>query len=155
VKLVASLAVDRRGRPSPFGSELAYERSSVAVPYGNCTEPTNVKAGGKSCAIRFQCSGCGYFRPDPSYLAAIEQHIEQLRADRAIALAADADDWVIDNLDAQIRSFAEVADKMQQQLADLPEAERAAVETACRELRKARQAPLISADSLLRKPGAT
>ncbi|WP_328624035.1 site-specific integrase [Streptomyces sp. NBC_00353] len=42
-------AVDRAGRPAPFATDLAYEARSVAVPFGNCTEPSNIKAGGKSC----------------------------------------------------------------------------------------------------------
>ena len=39
---------------------LAYERRSVAVPFGGCTEPSDIKAGGQACPIRFQCSGCGF-----------------------------------------------------------------------------------------------
>ncbi|MGH8961691.1 MAG: hypothetical protein ACRDWT_10965 [Jatrophihabitantaceae bacterium] len=74
VALVAQLALDRNGSPAPFPNELAYERASVATAFGNGTEPSNVKAGGKSCPIRFQCSGCGFYRPDPSYLAAIESN---------------------------------------------------------------------------------
>lgn len=95
VQMVAQLALDRNGTAAPFPSELAYERASVATAYGNCTEPSNVKAGGKSCPIRFQCSGCGFYRPDPSYLAAIEQQQAQLRADRALARAGDVAHWVL------------------------------------------------------------
>ncbi|SCE55761.1 hypothetical protein GA0115245_15234 [Streptomyces sp. di188] len=58
--------VDRSGHPTPMASTTAYQARSVAVPYGNCTEPTNIKAGGKSCPLRFQCAGCGFYRPDPS-----------------------------------------------------------------------------------------
>lgn len=73
VSLVAQMAVDRHGTDAPFPTGKSYERASVATAYGNCTEPSNVKAGGKSCPIRFQCSGCSFYRPDPSYLGAIEQ----------------------------------------------------------------------------------
>ncbi|MFE3113577.1 hypothetical protein ACFXKJ_36190 [Kitasatospora indigofera] len=69
--------VDQTGRSTPCSS-TTYELRSVAVPYGGCTEPSNVKAGGSSCPIRFQCAGCGFYRPDPSYLPAIEQHINHL-----------------------------------------------------------------------------
>ncbi|WP_257579027.1 tyrosine-type recombinase/integrase [Streptomyces sp. JJ38] len=48
------------------------DRDVVQLPYGNCTEPTTIKAGGKSCPLRFQCVGCGFYRPDPSYLPAVE-----------------------------------------------------------------------------------
>ncbi len=72
---VGSLAVDADRQPGPFADPLAYERASVSVPFGNCTEPSNVKAGGGHCPIRFQCAGCGFYRPDPSYLPALEEHI--------------------------------------------------------------------------------
>jgi hypothetical protein len=35
---------------------------SVAVPYGTCTEPSNVAAGGDDCPLRFRCAGCDHFR---------------------------------------------------------------------------------------------
>lgn len=152
VQLVAQLALDRNGAGAPFPSELAYERASVATAYGNCTEPSNVKAGGKSCPIRFQCSGCGFYRPDPSYLAAIEQQQAQLRADRAVALAGDVAGWVLDNLDEQISSYDRIANTMRKQMAVLPDPELHALESACTDLRKARQVALIPIDSLRRRP---
>ena len=90
IRSVGPLATDAAGNPAPFTSPTAYERASVAVPFGNCTEPSNVKAGGGACPIRFQCAGCGFYRPDPSYLPALEQHIASLRADRETALAIGA-----------------------------------------------------------------
>lgn len=152
VQLVAQLAVDRNGAAAPFASDLAYERASVATAYGNCTEPSNVKAGGKSCPIRFQCSGCGFYRPDPSYLAAIEQQQAQLRADRAVALAGDVAQWVLDNLDEQITSYERIAQTMRRQMAAIPPPERHAIESACADLRKARQIALVPTDSLRRRP---
>lgn len=151
VHLLAQLALDRNGHPAPFPSELAYERATVATAYGNCTEPSNVKAGGKSCPIRFQCSGCGFYRPDPSYLAAIEQQLAQLRADRAAAMAADVAQWVLDNLEEQIASYDRIAATMRDQMAALPETEQQAINSACSDLRKARQSALIPAASLSRR----
>ncbi|MFD0432022.1 hypothetical protein ACFQ60_46990 [Streptomyces zhihengii] len=112
--------VDRSGRPAPFTSPTDYEAQSVAVPFGNCREPSNVKAGGKACAIRFQCAGCGFYRPDPSYLPAIEEHVNDLRADRETARAMDADDFVVRNLGDQITAFTNVADTMRERLSSLP-----------------------------------
>lgn len=152
VRLVSQLAVDRNGSPAPFATDLAYERSSVATAYGNCTEPSNVKAGGRSCPIRFQCAGCGFYRPDPSYLAAIEQHLAQLRADRAVALVSDVARWVLDNLDEQISSYDKIAAVMREQMAALPQGEQHAIESACADLRKARQSVLIPIDALTRRP---
>ncbi|MFF2128459.1 tyrosine-type recombinase/integrase [Streptomyces olivochromogenes] len=140
VRTVAQLAVDRHGAPQGFGDPVAYEVESVAVPYGGCTEPSNVKAGGGHCRIRFQCAGCDFYRPDPSYLPALEQQVADLRADKEAALAMDAADWVVRNFDDQIRAYAKSADEMRRRLQELPEAERERVEAASRELRKARSA---------------
>lgn len=140
VRTVAALAVDRHGTAHGFSDPLAYEVESVGVPYGGCTEPSNVKAGGGHCRIRFQCAGCDFYRPDPSYLPALEQQIADLRADKEAALAMEAADWVVCNLDDQIRAYSKSADEMRRKLDALPAEERAAVESASRELRKARSA---------------
>ncbi|WP_328952526.1 site-specific integrase (plasmid) [Streptomyces sp. NBC_00184] len=137
VTKLSAHVVDNHGRPSPC-SESAYELRSIAVPYGGCTEPSNVKAGGSSCPIRFQCAGCGYYRPDPSYLTAIEQHINELRADRETAQAMDAAEFVTTALTAQISAFEQVTDHMRRQLDALPDAERHEIEEASAILRKAR-----------------
>jgi hypothetical protein len=111
---------------------------SVAVPFGNCIEPSNVKAGGQACPIRFQCAGCGFYRPDPSYIPAIEEHINSLRADRETAQALNAAGFVIDNLNAQIAAFNQALNTMRQRLESLEPAERDRVEDAAATLRKAR-----------------
>ncbi len=140
IRSVSPLATDAAGRPAPFTSATAYERASVAVPFGNCTEPSNVKAGGGACPIRFQCAGCGFYRPDPSYLPALEQHIASLRADRETAQAIGAADYVLASLSAEIGAFAAVADTMRRKLSELDPAQRAAVEEASKILRRARAA---------------
>lgn len=33
---------------------------------GKCSEPTNVRAGGQACPIRYQCAGCPHFESDPA-----------------------------------------------------------------------------------------
>ncbi|MEV3959246.1 hypothetical protein [Streptomyces albogriseolus] len=137
VTKLAAHVVDNHGRPRPI-SEAAYELRSVAVPYGGCTEPSNVKAAGGSCPIRFQCASCGFYRPDPSYLPAIEQHINELRADRETAQAMDAAEFVISAFTAQITAFEQVTDRMRRRLAALPATERQEIEEASTILRKAR-----------------
>ena len=112
IRAVGSFAIDASGRPAPFVNPLAWERAPASVPFGNCTEPSNVKAGGGSCPIRFQCAGCGFYRPDPSYLPAIEEHIASLRADLETARAIGAADYVIANLREQIKAFVQVAETM-------------------------------------------
>ena len=135
---VGSLATDARGNPAPFTNPTAYQRASVSVPFGNCTEPSNVKAGGGACPIRFQCAGCGFYRPDPSYLPALEQHIASLRADKEIARAIGAADYVTANLTAEIDAFTRVAETMSRRLSELTLEQRTEVEEAGRLLRRAR-----------------
>ncbi len=147
IRSVGSLAVDAAGNPAPFTSPTAYQRASVSVPFGNCTEPSNVKAGGGACPIRFQCAGCGFYRPDPSYLPALEQHIASLRVDRETAEAISAAGYVVDNLTAEIGAFTQVAEQMRRRLAELTPAERDEVEQASKLLRRgraARQLPVIT-----------
>lgn len=137
VKRLSKLVADRLGAARPC-SPSAYEQRSVAVPFGGCAEPSNVKAGGGHCPIRFQCAGCGHYRPDPSYLPAIEDHINSLRADRETARALDAADFVIVNLTSQIDAYTRVSTGMRERLAAMPEDERAEVEEAAVILRQLR-----------------
>ncbi|MFF1422049.1 hypothetical protein [Streptomyces sp. NPDC058280] len=113
-------AVERHGNTAQFPSGVSYEQKSVAVPFGGCTEPSNVKAGGQKCPIRFQCAGCGFYRPDTSYLPAIEDHVRELKADRETAEAIGADDFVIRNLSDQVTAFQGVIERMNQRMADPP-----------------------------------
>ncbi|MET9974875.1 tyrosine-type recombinase/integrase [Streptomyces microflavus] len=140
VKAVRLHVVDRHGNPAPMTSNRAYEMRSVAVPFGGCTEPSNVKAGGHACPIRFQCAGCGFYRPDPSYLAAIEDQIRDLKADKETALAMGTDEYVIRNLQDQIDSFKKVAKNMGEQIEELPEQEREELMESVKVLRKSRAA---------------
>lgn len=146
ISTVGSLAFDANANAAPFTDPLAYERASVSVPFGNCTEPANVRAGGGHCPIRFQCAGCSFYRPDPSYLPALESHLASLRADRETALAMDAAPYVLSNLSAEIDAFARVAEAMRHRLDELAPDERAEVEAASRLLRRvrgARRIPLV------------
>jgi integrase len=138
IETVGKLAIDKDGAPAPISGSTTYQMRSVAVPFGNCIEPSNVKAGGKACPIRFQCAGCGFYRPDPSYIPAIEEHINSLTADREIASAMDAAPFVIDNLDAQICAFRNVLDVMHGALDRLDVERRDQVEHASAVLRRAR-----------------
>jgi hypothetical protein len=139
IKIMSRYVTDRTGSPRPAaGSAVAYELRSVAVPFGNCIEPSNVKAGGKACPIRFQCAGCGFYRPDPSYLPVIEEHINALRADKETAAAMDADEFVVSSLADQASAFGAIAQSMRDRLATLPDDERDEVEAASAVLRKMR-----------------
>lgn len=138
VEIIGKLAIDRHGAPLPMTDSITYQMRSVAVPFGNCVEPSNVKAGGQACPIRFQCAGCGFYRPDPSFIPAIEAHLHSLRSDKETAYAMDTAGYVIDNLEAQIRAFAKVLSVMQGHLEQLDLDERQRVEDASSALRKVR-----------------
>jgi integrase len=140
VRAVGALSVDRDGNPFPHSSTVAYESGSVAVPFGSCTEPSNVKAGGEHCPIRFQCSGCDFYRPDPSFLPAIEDQIAKLRLEREHAVTVNAADWVTTNYDDQIASFKKIATAMKALVEGLPDEQRAALDEASAVLRRTRAA---------------
>ncbi len=69
VNKVTAMSFDRHGnrtwrdaRALLDDGHARYAIGQVAVPYGTCTEPSNVAAGGGSCPVRFRCAGCGHFR---------------------------------------------------------------------------------------------
>ena len=151
IETVGKLAIDKNGTPAPIAGATAYQMRSVAVPFGNCVEPSNVKAGGKACPIRFQCAGCGFYRPDPSYIPAIEEHINSLAADREIATAMDTAPFVIDNLNAQIEAFRNGLDTMRAALDRLDAEQRDQVEKASAVLRKARAGARLPLEDITRR----
>ncbi|MGI8869761.1 MAG: transposase, partial [Mycobacteriales bacterium] len=66
----------------------------VAVPFGVCAEPSNVKAGGGACPFRFRCAGCDHFRTDVSYLPDLQAYLDDLLRTRERLLATtDLEDW--------------------------------------------------------------
>lgn len=90
VDRVTALQFDRHGEriwrtvPALLDSEQARRGiGEVAVPYGVCGEPSNVKAGGHACPYRFRCAGCEHFRTDVSYLPGL-----QVPHDAGVQLAA-------------------------------------------------------------------
>ena len=101
VDRVAALQFDRHGNriwrqaQALLDSEHARRAvGEVAVPFGVCAEPSNVKAGGGSCPFRFRCAGCDHFRTDVSYLPDLNAYLDDLLRTRERLLATtDLDDW--------------------------------------------------------------
>ncbi len=102
VDTVTAMSFDRhgnriwRGAKALLESEHArYAIGDVAVPYGRCSEPSNVAAGGGACPVRFRCAGCDHFRTDVSYLPDLTGYLEDLLQTRErLAAAIDGvDDW--------------------------------------------------------------
>ena len=128
----------RRGEPSPVHQSHRLPTGVGRGPVRQLHRAVQRHRRRRACPIRFQCAGCGFYRPDPSYLPALEQHIADLRADRETARSIGAADYVQANLTAEIDAFARVAEQMRHRLADLGSDERAEVEQASRLLRRAR-----------------
>jgi integrase len=73
-----------------------YQVGQIAVAFGTCHEPSNVKASGQGCPYRFRCFGCTHFRTDPSYLPELREHLQRLLVDHERLNAATdgmLEDW--------------------------------------------------------------
>ena len=150
VDQLAALQLDRRGeRVRPTVERLLDSEhlrdavGQVAVPFGICREPTNVKAHGQACPFRHQCFGCTHFRTDPSFLSELRAALNRLLADRERlrAVAPELEEWA---RNAAIPSGEEIAavraiiDRCQELVANLADDERPAVEEAIVVLRRSR-----------------
>jgi integrase len=115
----------------------------VAVPFGICTEPTNIAAGGHSCPFRHRCTGCEYFRTDPSYTPELRGYLAKLLTDRerlgnAIPELAE---WARRDAapsDAEIDAVRRLLQANGEVLAALDDDDRGAVETAITTIRTQR-----------------
>lgn len=113
----------------------------VAVPFGICTEPSNVKAGGAACPSRYRCVGCGHFRTDASYLPELKSYLQQLLSDQerrrvfsapAIAAESAPDEGEITKLRRLIR-------RVEADLDHLSEEDRVLINGAIKAVRETRQ----------------
>ena len=124
-----------------------YAIGEVAVPYGRCTEPSNVRAGGGACPIRFRCAGCDHFRTDVSYLPDLTAYLDDLlRTRERLAAAIDGvDDWArADATPAQeeITRIRRLIARVKGDLAELSGTEQAAIDDAVTAVRKHRAVTL-------------
>jgi integrase len=115
----------------------------VAVPFGMCSEPSNVTAGGGSCPFRFRCLGCGHFRTDPSYLPELRGYLDSLlQARERIRSAADLDDWARAEAmpsDEEITRLRQLIRRAEHDLGQLGEADRRHVTAAVDAVRATRR----------------
>ena len=115
----------------------------VAVPYGMCTEPSNVQAGGGACPFRFRCAGCDHFRTDVSYLPDLKAYLHDLLRDRERVLAAsELEDWARAEAlpsEEEIRRIQALIRQSEAHLGQLTEDERAGLQEAARLVRRSRQ----------------
>ena len=150
VDVLAKLQVDCRGDRSRAVVEQLLDSEhlrdavgQVAVPFGICREPSNVKAHGQACPFRHQCFGCTHFRTDPSFLAELRAYLGRLLADRERlrAAAPELEQWA---RNAAIPSREEIAavrrlvDRCEELLGDLDADAQAEVGGAIAALRRTR-----------------
>ena len=147
---VTAMAFDRHGNriwrdaAALLDAEHArYAIGQVAVPYGTCTEPSNVQAGGGACPVRFRCAGCDHFRTDVSYLPDLTAYLDDLlRTREGLAASIDGvDEWV--RADAtpsqeEITRIRRLINRIKGDIAELPATDRARIDDAVTVIRKHR-----------------
>lgn len=131
---IASLLADEHAR---------LRVGQVAVPFGTCTEPSNVKASGQACPYKFTCLGCGHFRSDVSYLPELKSYLQQLLADQdRLRAAHDLDDWARQQLmprTEEITQLRALIRRVEDDIENLDPADREQITTAITVIRNARQ----------------
>jgi integrase len=141
VRAVEKITVDRDGmreRKSSVDPIVTTGIRAVAVPYGLCREPSNVKAGGHDCPIRYQCAGCGHFETNPSYLPELRERLDQLLRSREAGLAMGAAEWALPH-QQEIDRYRDMIADMEQQLSRLEADERRTIAEASALLRRTRR----------------
>jgi hypothetical protein len=115
----------------------------VAVPYGTCTEPSNVAASGQDCPVRFRCVGCGHFRTDVSHLPDLEHYLSGLlrHRERLLAATLEADSWAKAEAmpsDEEIQRVRHLIDRIKNDLTGLTGSEREQITQAIATVRRTR-----------------
>jgi hypothetical protein len=151
IERIAAHRFDRHGRPAWREAENLLDEhhtrlriGQVAVPFGLCTEPTTVQAGGGACPLRFRCIGCSHFRTDASYLPDLRAYLQdQLRDRERILAAAELDDWARADAapsDEEISRIRHLIRRIEEHLDELTEDERAQIQEAVTVIRRTRPA---------------
>ncbi len=154
VDTVTAMSFDRHGNriwreaTALLDSEHArYAVGEVAVPYGRCSEPSNVQAGGGACPVRFRCAGCDHFRTDVSYLLDLTGYLDDLlqTRERLAAAIAGVDEWA--RADAtpsqqEITRIRALISRINGDLSQANDTDRAAIEEAVTVMRRHRAVSL-------------
>ncbi len=154
VDKVTAMSFDRHGNriwreaQALLESEHArYAVGEVAVPYGRCTEPANVQAGGDACPVRFRCAGCDHFRTDVSYLPDLTAYLDDLlrSRERLAAVIAGVDEWARADAtpaEEEITRIRRLIGRVKGDIAKLSDPERARIDEAVTVIRKHRAVSL-------------
>jgi integrase len=151
---VTAMSFDRHGnrtwrdaRALLESEHARYAVGEVAVPYGTCTEPSNVRAGGGACPVRFRCAGCDHFRTDVSYLPDLTAYLDDLlrTRERLAAAIGGIDDWARADAtpaEEEITRIRQLINTIKGDIAQLPAAERARTGEAVTVIRRHRAVSL-------------
>jgi hypothetical protein len=155
VDKIATMQFDRHGnriwRTAKALLDAEHARRAVGevvVPFGGCSEPSNVKAGGHACPFRFRCAGCDHFRTDVSYLPDLQAYLDDLLRNRERLLAGtDIEEWARADAmpsEEEIRRIRRLITRIKADLGELTAEDRAQVEATVATL------PALLAEHILR-----
>jgi integrase len=152
VDTVTALSFDRHGNriwrdaQAVLDSEHArYAVGEVTVPYGICTEPTNVQAGGGACPVRFRCAGCDHFRTTVAFLPDLQAYLDDLlrTRERLAATLDGVDEWARADAtptEEEITRIRRLISRIKGDISGLDEADRARIDEAVTVVRRHRAA---------------
>jgi integrase len=155
VDTVTALSFDRHGNriwrdaQALLESEHArYAIGEVAVPYGTCSEPSNVQAGGGACPVRFRCIGCDHYRTTLAHLPDLQAYLDDLlrTRERLAATIDGVDDWA--RTDAtptkeEITRIRRLINRIKGDVAELDQTQRAGIDEAVAVVRRHRAAHAV------------
>ncbi|MFI1702709.1 tyrosine-type recombinase/integrase [Streptomyces bobili] len=149
VERVTTMQFDRNGNRVWRQAQLVLDSEharraigEVQVPYGLCTEPTNVAAGGHDCPVRFRCVGCSHFRTDVSYLPDLEAYLADLLRGRERLAAFAADSWAKAEAmpsDEEITRVRRLVKRVRDDLEDLTDEDKIQIKEAVTVVRRTRR----------------
>ncbi len=154
VDKVTALSFDRHGnriwrdaRALLESEHARYALGEVAVPYGTCTEPSNVQAGGGACPVRFRCAGCDHFRTDVSFLPDLTAYLDDLlRTRERLTAAIDGlDDWARADAtptEEEITRIRRLINRIKGDITQLTEPEQAQIQQSITVIRRHRAVTL-------------
>ncbi len=142
VDTVTALSFDRHGNRIWRDAQMLLDSErarhavgEVAVPYGTCTEPTNVKAGGGACPVRYRCVGCDHFRTNVAFLPDLQAYLDDLlRTRERLAATVDGiDDWARADAtptEEEITRVRRLINRIKGDITGIDETERARIDDA-------------------------
>jgi hypothetical protein len=155
VDTVTALSFDRHGNRIWRDAQMLLESErarhavgEVAVPYGTCTEPTNVKAGGGACPVRYRCVGCDHFRTNVAFLPELQAYLDDLlRTRERLAATVDCiDNWARADAtptEEEITRVRRLINRIKGDITGIHDTERARIDDAVAIVRRHRAAHTV------------